>query len=137
MIRIVNNGMRAILALVAFVVIPACTGSNGNSQPPVFAGVVSASSTVPGDAVLTWNPGVDYSGTGLTYNVAWSLTSGTEDFTGTTNTPPTAVSGVTGTTTTITGLTSGDTYFFMVQAVDGNGVTDANSPEPETSVKIQ
>jgi len=131
--RTMNKWTRGALALLVCGLVPACTGSNGNSTPPLFTpGITGATSTAKGNAVITWSAAVDYSGTGILYNVAWSLTSGGESFSDATM----SVSGISGVTTTITGLTSLDTYYFMVQAVDGNGVTDTNSPETEMAATI-
>ncbi|HLY74378.1 MAG TPA: fibronectin type III domain-containing protein [Planctomycetota bacterium] len=131
--RMTDYGIRAFFALVLFGLIPACKGSNSNSTPPAFGGITGGSSTVTSQATLTWNAAVDYSGTGITYDVAWSLTSGMEDFAA----AGFSAAGITTVGTTITGLTSKDTYYFMVRAVDGNGVADANSPEPEFAITIQ
>jgi hypothetical protein len=113
--RIVNNGIRASVVLILFGLIPACSSQKGNGTPPTFISNIAATSTVKGQAVITWSPAIDYSGTGITYNVAWSLTSGGESF----SDPTMSAVGITGTTTTISPLTSSDTYYFMVQAVDG------------------
>ncbi|HVR83683.1 MAG TPA: fibronectin type III domain-containing protein [Planctomycetota bacterium] len=130
--RTMNKWTRGALALLLCGLVPACTGSNSNGTPPTFTSNIAATSTVSSQAVVTWSPAVDYSGTGITYNLAWSLTSGGESFTD----PTMSMVGISTTTATVTPLTPSDTYYFMVQAVDGNGVTDANSPETETAVTI-
>ncbi|HEV3026440.1 MAG TPA: fibronectin type III domain-containing protein [Planctomycetota bacterium] len=121
-----------MLALVLCGLIPACTGQNSNGTPPTFTSNIAATSPATGQAVVTWSPAVDYSGTGISYELAWSLTSGGESFTD----PANSMVGISATTATVTALTPSDTYYFMVRAVDGNGVADANSPEAETAVAI-
>jgi hypothetical protein len=116
----------SILA-VAFVV-PACTsGSQNHAAPPAFGGLLTATSTTPGQVVLTWSPAVDFAGGGITYAIfVGNGGSGTEVSSGSTGSS-------TGTTITTWGgvnsFQSGNTYWIIVQAFDSLGQSDGNSVE--------
>ena len=120
--------LRMIWILPVVLLIPACSGSkNSNSAPPAFAGLVSATKGAPGsqEIILAWTPAVDFSGTGITYQVEYCIgslpaQSGQE-------TPQTSTTNGTG--ITLTGLFSGDPYVFHVVAVDGTGQGDGNGVE--------
>jgi hypothetical protein len=125
-----NRISKATLFFVAAGLIPACNGStnpNQNSRAPVFGGVASATPLAgsPGDVALSWTPAMDFSGTGITYNVFYAIgalpgNSGSETLQFST----TSATGV-----TVTGLTSSDPYIFHVEAQDGTGASDGNAVE--------
>ena len=119
---------RALICLVALGVVPACGPAKGpTTPPPTFSpGITAVTSSVatPGQITLTWSPGIDYSGTGLMYDIFWVIgdipaNSGQEILHMTVPNP---------TGITLTGMTP-DPYIFYVQAVDGTGQTDGNTIE--------
>ena len=97
------------------------TATTSTPQPPLpskIQGVV-VSRTVQGSSPalrVSWSA---VSGSGITYTVCYSTTSGTQ------SDPPSnancGTSGITGTSTTLGSLSRGTTYYFWVAAVSSGG----------------
>ncbi|HEY5251561.1 MAG TPA: fibronectin type III domain-containing protein [Acidimicrobiales bacterium] len=114
------------------------TAVNANGQSAASAPVVSATpSTVPGaptspaasggnaSSTVTWTDPASNGGSPITgYDVYASTTNPPS----TTGPPAATVSGATATSVNVTGLTNGDTYYFVVTAVNANGQSVASSP---------
>ncbi len=97
----------------------------GPMPPPVFGGVTSATPVDQVQVALTWDPATGSTAQGsMVYRVYAGTAAGGEDFAHPIATTP---SGATG--GVIGGLRAATTYFFVVRAIDGHGVEDANTTE--------
>ncbi|MCK4267041.1 MAG: hypothetical protein KAX31_07145, partial [Thermoplasmata archaeon] len=99
-----------------------CLWTIGDTTPPVFGGLVSATDAGVGNTIdLMWNPASDPSYP-ITYNIYMSAVSGGQNFA--------APDYMTNQTNfQVTGLTNGQEYFFVVRAEDSAGNEDANTIE--------
>ena len=98
-------------------------------HPPLVKGVTVTRGVSGGSPSLTvsWTP---VSGSGITYTVWYSTSSGT------TADPPSGaltVSGNTGTSTTLSGLTQGTMYYIWVAAVSSDGQGPYSTRVSETT----
>ncbi len=99
-----------------------CVWTVGDTTPPAFAGLVSATNTGTGGTVdLAWNPATDPSYP-ITYNVYMATSSGGQNFASPDYTTDQ-------TTLQISGLTDEQEYFFVVRAEDSAGNEESNSVE--------
>jgi hypothetical protein len=111
--------------------VTATTGKNPN--PPTFMGIATLTpDAVHRSAALTWNAGVDKSGSGvpLVYDVYISTMPGGENY----NLPPFATSAGGATSLTVTNLPSNSTVYVVVRARDGDGNHDTTNPPVEKSM---
>jgi len=120
--------------LVVALIVPACTGGAQNkAAPPIFAGIATINKGAPGSGqiILGWIPATDFAGGGITYQIfVGNGGTGTEALSQTTTNP-------TGITLTqwnepaigFTPFLAGNTYCFIVQAVDSLGQSDGNTAE--------
>jgi hypothetical protein len=123
-------------AVVLLVVSPHVEARRRDRKPPVFAGLESATTCIPGPIGpgstasyhLTWEPAMDKvsPSSAIVYEIYQASTSGGEDFsTPSYTTPPGATSFDT------PPLPADQTFYFVVRALDEAGNTDFNTVERE------
>jgi hypothetical protein len=123
-------------AVVLLVVSPHVEARRRDRKPPVFPGLESATTCIPGPIGpgstasyhLTWEPAMDKvsPSSAIVYEIYQASTSGGEDFsTPSYTTPPGATSFDT------PPLPADQTFYFVVRALDEAGNTDFNTVERE------
>jgi hypothetical protein len=106
--------------------VSATTAADGDTTPPVFAGVTGAIAIGTTAVQLTWDAATDdVSPSGSISYVAYvATTSGDQEFT-----TPAATSAPGASELLVPDLTASTTYYFVVHAVDALGNEDANTAE--------
>ena len=100
--------------------------SNGSCSAPTTPGSLSATAVSSGQINLSWTAST--SSCAVTYNVFRSTTSGFAP-----SSSNQIASGVTGTTFSNTGLAASTTYFYLVQAVNSGGTSQASNQASATT----
>jgi hypothetical protein len=114
------------------------TTGAGDTTPPTFAGLLSATAIDETHIALAWNPATDRAtapGT-ISYRVYVGAAPGGEVFTQPMLTTPAGATGA-----LLQGMLGGTTYYFVVRAVDAAGNEDSNTVEqsattPDTSSPV-
>jgi hypothetical protein len=122
------------VALVLVVVQPAAARSRADEQPPKFAGLVSATTCVPGPIgggrttsyTLRWEPATDNvtRSTKMVYDVYQASAPGGEDFS-----TPTYTTAAGATSFVTPPLPTDQAVYFVVRARDRAGNSDSNTIE--------
>jgi hypothetical protein len=125
-----------LLALGAMLVPGADARARGDRAPPVFAGLKSATTCIPGPSGggtssgyhLTWNPATDNvtPSRRIVYEIYQATTAGGEDFS-----KPTYTTGRSARSFDTPKLPSAGSFYFVVRARDRAGNEDANTVEQE------
>ena len=109
------------------------TTPNGDIDPPVFGGVVSATAISPTEVQLTWTEATDDTDpqSAIIYNIYLATTPAGQNFA-----TPDDVSAPGVATHTVTSLADGTTYYFVVRAEDTSGNEDSNVIEASDTTYV-
>lgn len=134
--------MFSVLALIVAITAVACSSGAGGDQPatgrdrvgdtqaPEFSGLESVSPASSTSLQLSWQAATDNvtADADIKYRICYSTAAGecSASFESSAE--------ATGTGHTVTGLTAGNTYYFIVRAVDGAGNTDNNTVEKASAL---
>lgn len=101
-------------------------GTLGDTTPPVFGGLQTATAIDQTHVALAWSPATDQATTqaSISYRVYTSTTPGGEVFSDPMLTTPAGATG-----TLLAGMQGGTTFYFVVRAVDAFGNEDTNTVE--------
>ena len=94
--------------------------SNVKTKPDTPPGITSCKATSETSVRLTWDP----AGSANTYDIEYAIK---KEYLGASN-AATMINNIEGTSYEITGLSSGDSYFFRVRAVNAQGTSGWTSP---------
>ncbi len=101
--------------------------SSGDTMPPTFGGVETATPVSGSQIDLTWTAATDNvsASSNIVYLIYIATTSGGQDFL----VPPSFTTPAGATSFSVTGLTSATTYYFVVRAKDEAGNVETNTVE--------
>ncbi|NOZ26337.1 MAG: fibronectin type III domain-containing protein, partial [Nitrospirae bacterium] len=112
---------------VSATTLSATSTTTGDSMPPTFGGVETATAISGSQIDLTWTAATDNisPSSSIVYLIYIATTSGGQDFL----VPPSFTTPAGATSFSVTGLTSSTTYYFVVRAMDEAGNVETNTVE--------